>query len=73
VHVVSSLLPSTWATKAIAGVNQMELPFNEVGGDVMMLLALSLGYTLAGIGLGILRDSGRLGTLLHRKKPLKND
>jgi len=63
VRGVSSMLPSTWATKAIAGVNQMGLPFSEVGSDMLMLL----------IGLGILRDSGRLRTLLHRKKPLKND
>ncbi|EIC84677.1 ABC transporter permease [Serratia sp. M24T3] len=73
VRVVSSLLPSTWATKAIAGVNQMGLPFSEVGGDVIVLLLLCIGYTLAGIGLGILRDSGKLHSLLHRKKPLKND
>ncbi|KAA8728319.1 ABC-2 type transport system permease protein [Ewingella americana] len=73
VRGVSSMLPSTWATKAIAGVNQMGLPFKEVGGDMLMLLLLGAIYTILGIGLGILRDSGRLRGLLHRKKPLKND
>jgi len=73
VRGVSSMLPSTWATKAIAGVNQMGLPFSEVGSDMLMLLILGAFYTVLGIGLGILRDSGRLRTLLHRKKPLKND
>ncbi|TPG61587.1 ABC transporter permease [Ewingella americana] len=73
VRGISSMLPSTWATKAIAGVNQMGLPFSEVGSDMLMLLLLGAVYTVLGIGLGILRDSGRLRTLLHRKKPLKND
>ncbi|GBU12484.1 hypothetical protein AwEntero_10850 [Enterobacterales bacterium] len=73
VRAVSSMLPSTWATKAIAGVNQMGLPFSEVGGDMLMLLLLGAIYTVLGIGLGILRDSGRLRSLLHRNKPLKND
>jgi len=68
VRGVSSMLPSTWATKAIAGVNQMGLPFSEVGSDMLMLLILGAFYTVLGIGLGILRDSGRLRTLLHRKK-----
>jgi len=73
VRGISSMLPSTWATKAIAGVNQMGLPFKEVGGDMLMLLLLGAFYTVLGIGLGILRDSGRLRSLLHRNKPLKND
>ena len=73
VRGVSSMLPSTWATKAIAGVNQMGLPFNEVGSDILMLLLLCAFYTALGIGLGLLRDSGRLRSLLHRKKPLRND
>lgn len=66
VRAISSMLPSTWATKAIAGVNQMGLPFSEVGSDVLMLLLLGAVYTVLGIGLGILRDSGRLRSLLHR-------
>ncbi|NMP25823.1 ABC transporter permease [Rahnella sp. SAP-1] len=73
VRAVSSMLPSTWATKAIAGVNQMGLPFSEVGGDMLMLLVLGGFYTALGIGLGLLRDSGRLRTLLQRKRPLRND
>jgi len=73
VWLVSSAFPSTWATKAIAGVNQMGLPFSEAWKDVITLLIMAVVYTLLGIGLGILRDSGRFRTLLHRKKPLKND
>lgn len=73
VRGISSILPSTWATKAIAGVNQMGLPFKEVGSDMLMLLLLGAIYTVLGIGLGILRDRGRLGGLLQRKQPLKND
>lgn len=73
VRAISSMLPSTWATKAIAGVNQMGLPFSDVGSDMLMLLLLGAVYTVLGIGLGILRDSGRLRSLLYRGKPLKND
>ncbi|KAA9002734.1 ABC transporter permease [Affinibrenneria salicis] len=67
VQAISSALPSTWATRAIAGVNQMNLPLSEVGRDVMMLLILGLVYTLLGVGVGLLHNTGRLRQLLRRR------
>lgn len=68
VRAVSSMLPSTWATKAIAGVNQMGLPFNEVGSDIVNMLILGLIYTLLGMGVGLLRDTGRIRRMLRSKR-----
>ncbi len=56
VQVISMLLPSTWATRMIAGVNQMGLPVDEVSEDVMMLLVLAVLFTTLGTGVGKLRD-----------------
>ncbi|QLK62659.1 ABC transporter permease [Enterobacteriaceae bacterium Kacie_13] len=67
VRGISSMLPSTWATKAIAGVNQMGLPFKDVGGDILMLLLLCGFYTFIGIAVGMLRDGVRLRTMFRRK------
>ena len=67
VRCVSSMLPSTWATKAIAGVNQMGLPFKDVGGDILMLLILCLFYTFIGIAVGMLRDGVRLRAMFRPK------
>jgi ABC-2 type transport system permease protein len=67
VRGVSSMLPSTWATKAIAGVNQMGLPFKDVGGDILMLLILCLFYTFIGIAVGMLRDGVRLRAMFRPK------
>ena len=67
VRAISSMLPSTWATKAIAGVNQMGLPFKDVGGDILMLLLLCAFYTFIGIAVGMLRDGVRLRALFRRK------
>jgi len=69
VRAISSMLPSTWATKAIAGVNQMGLPFKDVGGDIMMLLILCVFYTFIGIAVGMLRDGGRLRAMFRPKHP----
>ncbi|AEX50456.1 permease component of an ABC superfamily multidrug transporter [Rahnella aquatilis CIP 78.65 = ATCC 33071] len=71
VRAISSMLPSTWATKAIAGVNQMGLPFKDVGGDILMLLILCGFYTFIGIAVGMLRDGVRLRALF-RPKPKKS-
>lgn len=71
VRAISSMLPSTWATKAIAGVNQMGLPFKDVGGDILMLLILCGFYTFIGIAVGMLRDRVRLRALF-RPKPKKS-
>jgi ABC-2 type transport system permease protein len=68
VRAVSSMLPSTWATKAIAGVNQMGLPFSEVGSDIVNMLILGLLYTLLGMGVGLLRDTGRIRRMLRSKR-----
>lgn len=67
VRGVSSMLPSTWATKAIAGVNQMGLPFKDVGGDILMLLILCLFYTFIGIAVGMLSDGVRLRAMFRPK------
>lgn len=67
VRAISSMLPSTWATKAIAGVNQMGLPFKDVGGDILMLLILCAFYTFTGIAVGMLRDGVRLRAMFRRK------
>lgn len=59
VWFISHLLPSTWATKMIAGVNQMGQSITEVGFDVFMLLVLGASYATLGLLLGALRD-GRI-------------
>ncbi|BET98381.1 ABC transporter permease [Xenorhabdus taiwanensis] len=56
VRVISSALPSTWATKAIAGVNQMGLPFHNVYKDIGMMLLLGVMYMVLGILVGMLRN-----------------
>lgn len=56
VRAISSALPSTWATKAIAGVNQMGLPLQNVLGDIAMMLILGVVYTLLGILIGRVRN-----------------
>ncbi|KAB8309815.1 MULTISPECIES: ABC transporter permease [Rahnella] len=68
VRAVSSMLPSTWATKAIAGVNQMGLPFKDVGGDILMLLLLCAFYTFIGIAVGMLRDGVRLRAIFRPRR-----
>ncbi|GKX64028.1 daunorubicin resistance ABC transporter membrane protein [Pragia fontium] len=56
VRFISHLLPSTWATKAIASVNQMGLSISEVGFEVMMLLVLGVVYASLGLLVAALRD-----------------
>jgi ABC-2 type transport system permease protein len=68
VRAISSMIPSTWATKAIAGVNQMGLSLRDVGGDVAMLLLLGAIYTLIGIGVGAVRNRVGLRSLLRRHR-----
>lgn len=55
VRAVAYMLPSTWATKMIAGVNQMGIDLADIHFDVLMLLALGVFYTL----LGVLIEQGR--------------
>lgn len=65
VRAVSSMLPSTWATKAIAGVNQMELPWQNTLNDVFILILLGAFYTIVGTLIGRLRD-GELRRVVRR-------
>ncbi|BBI92866.1 putative transporter subunit: permease component of ABC superfamily [Serratia symbiotica str. Tucson] len=55
VRVISYCIPSTWATKAIAGVNQMGLSLNEVWDVVVILLVMGMIYTLLGACVGFVR------------------
>lgn len=55
VQVISYCIPSTWPTKAIAGVNQMALSLNEVWDVVLILLVMGMIYTLLGACVGFMR------------------
>ena len=67
VRFIASALPSTWATKAIAGINQLDLPFSSVQGDIIMMLVLGIIYTVIGVFIGMLRD----GELRHITQVLR--
>ncbi|WP_340621760.1 ABC transporter permease [Xenorhabdus siamensis] len=56
VRAISSALPSTWATKIIAGINQMNMPLQSMLGDIAMILFLGVVYMILGIFVGILRN-----------------
>lgn len=68
VRAISYSIPSTWATKAIAGVNQMGMSLNEVGNDVLMLLLLGAVYTVIGIGVGLARNSVALRSMFRKRR-----
>ena len=68
VRGISSCLPSTWATKAIAGVNQMGLSFADVLNDLLMLLFLGAFYALLGTLVGMLRNGVELRALFRFRK-----
>ena len=55
VRAIAYMLPSTWGTKMIAGVNQMALPLSDVTNDVLVLLALAAFYATLGVLVGRLR------------------
>jgi len=67
VWFISHLLPSTWAIKMIAGVNQMGQSITEVGFDVLMLFVLGASYATLGWLLGALRD-GRVRRFFITRK-----
>lgn len=67
VHAVSASLPSTWATKAIAGVNQMGLHFSDVLNDLLILLFLGAFYALLGTVVGMLRNGNALRTFFKKR------
>ncbi|UYZ85167.1 ABC transporter permease [Entomomonas sp. E2T0] len=58
---ISQFLPSTWATKMLAGTNQLNLPIGDVWIEVLMLLALAMFYTTLAIIVGRIRDYGLSG------------
>ncbi|WP_369309004.1 ABC transporter permease [Providencia rettgeri] len=64
VRMIASALPSTWATNAMASLNQMGLPFSDVLMDIVMMLTLGVIYTVIGVLIGMLRD-GELRHLTH--------
>lgn len=53
---ISMMLPSTWATSMIAGVNQMGMPLSGVTRDVVLLLLLGAAYAVLGMAVGKLRN-----------------
>lgn len=58
VRTISMMLPSTWGTRMIAGVNQMGLPAAEIWQDVIMLLVMGAVYATAGFLVAKLRERG---------------
>lgn len=64
VRMIAYALPSTWATSAMAGINQMGLPFSGVLMDIVMMLVLGVIYTAIGVFIGMLRD-GELRHISH--------
>ncbi|MCD1124986.1 ABC transporter permease [Jinshanibacter sp. LJY008] len=75
VWFISHLLPSTWATNAIASVNQMGLSITEVGDDVVMMLVLGASYATLGWLVGALRDGHLrrfITTIRHRRSHKKS-
>lgn len=72
VRLLSDLLPSTWAVKAIAGVNQMGLSWKNALPDVMMLLLLCLLFNLLEFLINTFRNRNRRQAFLRffRVKPV---
>ncbi|HFI1933513.1 TPA: ABC transporter permease [Yersinia enterocolitica] len=48
VRFIAYLLPSTWATKAMVGINQMSLPLNDVAKEILFLFILGSIYLTIG-------------------------
>lgn len=67
VRFISQLLPSTWATKMIAGVNQMGISMYDIGNDVLMLLLLAFMYALLALVVS------RIRVYYRAKRALKSD
>ncbi len=66
VRFISSMLPSTWAIKAIAGVNQLGLSFKDSLSDIRMLLVLFVLYSAVAIFISLYRE-GYIKQLLHKR------
>lgn len=65
VQFVSKLLPSTWATNMIAGVNQMGLSFSNIWFNILMLLVLGCFYAGLGFFIAALRE-GKIRHYIHQ-------
>ncbi|RCI66182.1 ABC transporter permease, partial [Pseudomonas aeruginosa] len=48
VRGLADALPSTWAIRAIAEMNQMDLPLREVSDHAQVLLGMAAPYALLG-------------------------
>ncbi|WP_392561423.1 ABC transporter permease [Orbus sturtevantii] len=70
VQCISKLLPSTWATNMIAGVNQMGLNISDNIFNLFMLVILGIFYFTIGVFISALRE-GRIRQLLRYKHQLK--
>lgn len=66
VRLISSMLPSTWAIKAIAGVNQMDLTLENALPDITMLMLLFVLYTSISLLITVLRERRILSRFIHR-------
>ncbi|MFQ1042506.1 ABC transporter permease [Gilliamella sp. CG16] len=64
---VSYLLPSTWATNMIAGVNQMGLGLADNWHNILMILLLGAIYSIMGILIAALRE-GRIRKFFRKRK-----
>lgn len=58
IRILSEFLPSTWATKMLAGTNQLNLPIWDVWTEVLMLMALTVFYSILAFIVGWVRDYG---------------
>nr|WP_220216133.1 ABC transporter permease [Gilliamella sp. ESL0441] len=67
VQFVSYLLPSTWATNMIAGVNQMGLGLTDNWHNILMILLLGAIYSVMGILVAALRE-GRIRKFFRKRK-----
>jgi ABC-2 type transport system permease protein len=57
---LANAIPSTWAIRAVAEMNQIGLPLAETGRHILILLALAAGY-------------GVLGTLIYQWRNWRRD
>ncbi|WP_313517916.1 ABC transporter permease [Pseudomonas sp.] len=60
VLLLANAIPSTWTIRAVAEMNQMNLPLSAVGQHILVLLAMAAGYAL-------------LGTLLYQWRNWRTD
>lgn len=66
VRFISYMLPSTWATKAMAGMNQMSMPLADVTKEIIILIIL--GSLYLAIGEFVYRKRNRLRFRFMQRK-----